>query len=98
MRIVAARPRGGRCRHRYPTKTLLGLVVTLGGGTLANPRSRCTSRLCQVRGISFGNLLCGVANLLNGTGATGVTGGAPAASGLQNILQQLLNLPALLNL
>lgn len=42
----------------------------------------------------LGNLLCGVANLLNGTGATS----APTTTGLLNILQQLLNVPTLSSL
>jgi hypothetical protein len=43
----------------------------------------------------LGNLLCGVANLLNGSG-TGL--GSASTSGLLNIVQQLLNLPSLLSL
>ena len=45
----------------------------------------------------LGNLLCSVANLLNGTGLTSpLTSGQLA--GLLNILQQLVNLPALAQL
>jgi hypothetical protein len=41
----------------------------------------------------LGNLVCGIANLLNGG-----TTGAGQLTGLLNILQQLLNVPALTSL
>jgi hypothetical protein len=44
----------------------------------------------------LGNLLCGVSNLLNGTGAS--TLGTQQITGLLNIVQQLLNVPGLLTL
>lgn len=44
----------------------------------------------------LGNLLCGVSNLLNGTGATGLLPSQTA--GLLNIAQQLLNVGSLLSL
>lgn len=44
----------------------------------------------------LGNLLCDVANLLNGT--TGATATPAQTTGLLNIVQQLVNLPGLLGL
>ena len=44
----------------------------------------------------LGNLLCNVANLLNGTG--GATPGAQEITGLLNFVQQLLSIPGLLTL
>ena len=44
----------------------------------------------------LGNLLCGVANLLNGTGATSLL--PSQITGLLNILQQFLNVSSLLTL
>ena len=41
----------------------------------------------------LGNLLCSVSNLLNGTGTSGLTSGE--LSGLLNIVNQLLGIPAL---
>lgn len=73
---------------------LLGLVVDLNQVNL---------NITAVPGAGnlLGNLLCGVANLLNGTGATGATGATPTGAtltGLLNIVQQLIGTPSLLTL
>lgn len=66
---------------------LLGLTVHLNQVVLdINAQSGAGNLL--------GNLLCSVANLLNGTGLTTPLSGAQL-TGLLNIVQQLLNVPAL---
>jgi hypothetical protein len=76
---------------------LLGLVVTLGGGSLANQPIVLDITAVPGSGNLLGNLLCGVSNLLNGTGATTpLTPGLTA--GLLNLVNSLLNVPALSSL
>jgi hypothetical protein len=72
---------------------LLGLKVTLGGGTAANQPIVLDITAVPGAGNLLGNLLCDVSNLLN-------SGGLPVqqVTGLLNILQQLLNSPGLLGL
>lgn len=65
---------------------LLGLHVTLNQVDL-------NVTAIPGAGNLLGNLLCGVANLLNGTGATGAN-----LTGLLNIVQQLTSTPGLLSL
>lgn len=72
---------------------LLGLVVTLGGGTLANQPIVLDITAVSGSGNLLGNLLCGVSNLLNGTGATPLTSSLTA--GLLNLVNSVLNTPAL---
>lgn len=72
---------------------LLGLVVTLGGGTLANQPIVLDITAVPGAGNLLGNLLCSVSNLLNGTGATPLTSSLTA--GLLNLVNTLLNTPAL---
>lgn len=76
---------------------LLGLVVTLGGGSLANQPIVLDITAVPGAGNLLGNLVCGVSNLLNGTGATTpLTPGVTA--GLLNLVNTLLNVPALSSL
>jgi hypothetical protein len=75
---------------------LLGLVVTLGGGAAANQPIVLDITAVSGPGNLLGNLLCGVANLLNGTGTTSLTSGLTA--GLLNLVNTLLGTPALLTL
>ncbi|HEY1508189.1 MAG TPA: hypothetical protein VGF93_04250 [Solirubrobacteraceae bacterium] len=72
---------------------LLGLHVTLGGGTLANQPIVLDITAQSGSGNLLGNLLCGVSNLLNGTGATTPTSGLTA--GLLNLVNTLLGTPGL---
>jgi hypothetical protein len=72
---------------------LLGLHVTLGGGTLANQPIVLDITAQSGAGNLLGNLLCGVSNLLNGTGATTLTSGLTA--GLLNLVNTLLGTPGL---
>jgi hypothetical protein len=72
---------------------LLGLVVTLGGGSLANQPIVLDITAVSGSGNLLGNLLCGVSNLLNGTGVTPLTSSLTA--GLLNLVNTLLNTPAL---
>jgi hypothetical protein len=72
---------------------LLGLVVTLGGGSLANQPIVLDITAVSGSGNLLGNLLCGVSNLLNGTGVTPLTSSLTA--GLLNLVNTLLNAPAL---
>ena len=75
---------------------LLGLVVTLGGGPMANQPIVLDITAVSGPGNLLGNLLCGVSNLLNGTGVTPLTSSLTA--GLLNLVNTLLNTPALTNL
>jgi hypothetical protein len=75
---------------------LLGLVVKLGGGTLANQPIVLDITAVSGSGNLLGNLLCGVSNLLNGTGVTGLTSGLTA--GLLNLVNTLLSNPAVSSL
>jgi hypothetical protein len=75
---------------------LLGLVVNLGGGAAANQPIVLDITAVQGPGNLLGNLLCGVANLLNGTGTTSLTSGLTA--GLLNLVNALLGTPGLLTL
>ena len=75
---------------------LLGVVVTLGGGSLANQPIVLDITAQSGSGNLLGNLLCGVSNMLNGTGATSLTSGL--TSGLLNLVNTLLSNPALGNL
>lgn len=72
---------------------LLGLVVTLGGGSLANQPIVLDITAVSGRGNLLGNLVCSVSNLLNGTGVTPLTSSLTA--GLLNLVNTLLNTPAL---
>jgi hypothetical protein len=72
---------------------LLGLHLTLGGGTLANQPIVLDLTAVSGSGNLLGNLLCGVSNLLNGTGATTLTSGLTA--GLLNLVNTLLGTPGL---
>jgi hypothetical protein len=72
---------------------LLGLVVTLGGGSAANQPIVLDITALSGSGNLLGNLLCGVSNLLNGTGATPLTSSLTA--GLLNLVNSLLSTPAL---
>jgi hypothetical protein len=72
---------------------LLGLHVTLGGGTLANQPIVLDITAQSGAGNLLGNLLCGVSNLLNGTGATTLTSGL--TTGLLNLVNTLLGTPGL---
>ena len=65
---------------------LLGLNVTLNQVVLDITAIPGAGNL-------LGNLLCSVSNLLNGTGTSGLTSGE--LSGLLNIVNQLLGIPAL---
>jgi hypothetical protein len=75
---------------------LLGVVVTLGGGSLANQPIVLDITAVSGTGNLLGNLVCGVSNLLNGTGLTGLTSGLTA--GLLNLVNTLLSNPALSSL
>jgi hypothetical protein len=75
---------------------LLGVVVTLGGGSLANQPIVLDVTAVSGTGNLLGNLVCGVSNLLNGTGLTGLTSGLTA--GLLNLVNTLLSNPALSSL
>ena len=72
---------------------LLGLVVKLGGGPMSNQPIVLDITAVSGPGNLLGNLLCGVSNLLNGTGVTSLTSGLTA--GLLNLVNTLLNTPAL---
>lgn len=72
---------------------LLGLHVTLGGGAMANQPIVLDITAVSGSGNLLGNLLCGVSNLLNGTGATSLTSGLTA--GLLNLVNSVLTTPAL---
>lgn len=72
---------------------LLGLHLTLGGGTLANQPIVLDLTALSGPGNLLGNLLCGVSNLLNGTGTTTLTSGLTA--GLLNLVNSLLGTPGL---
>jgi hypothetical protein len=72
---------------------LLGLVVTLGGGSLANQPIVLDITAVSGSGNLLGNLLCSVSNLLNGTGVTPLTSSLTA--GLLNLFNTLLTSPAL---
>jgi hypothetical protein len=72
------------------------LVVKLGGGTLANQPIVVDITAVSGSGNLLGNLLCGVSNLLNGTGATRLTPGL--TTGLLNLVNTLLSNPALTSL
>ncbi len=72
---------------------LLGLVVTLGGGSLANQPIVLDITAVSGSGNLLGNLLCSVSNLLNGTGVTPLT--SSLTTGLLNLVNTLLNSPAL---
>lgn len=72
---------------------LLGLNVTLGGGAAANQPIVLDITAVSGQGKLLGNLLCGVSNLLNGTGTTPLTSSLTA--GLLNLVNSLLNTPAL---
>jgi hypothetical protein len=72
---------------------LLGLVVTLGGGSLANQPIVLDINALSGSGNLLGNLLCSVSDLLNGTGVTPLTSSLTA--GLLNLVNSLLNAPAL---
>ena len=76
---------------------LLGLNVTLGGGTLANQPIVLDITAQSGSGALLGNLLCGVSNLLNGTGATSLTSGLTPGltAGLLNLVNSLLGTPGL---
>ena len=74
---------------------LLGLVVHLGGGAAANQPIVLDITAVQGSGNLLGNLLCSVANLLNGTGVTSLTSGSGLTSGLLNLVNSLLGTPAL---
>ena len=91
----------GKRRHRRivlgPVNlNLLGLVVTLGGGPMANQPIVLDITAVSGPGNLLGNLLCGVSNLLNGPGTTSLTSGLTA--GLLNLVNSLLNTPGLLRL
>lgn len=75
---------------------LLGLVVTLGGGTLANQPIVLDITAVPGAGNLLGNLLCDVSNLLNGSGTTALTPSLTA--GLLNLVNNLLGTPALASL
>jgi hypothetical protein len=72
---------------------LLGLVVTLGGGTLANQPIVLDITAVPGPGNLLGNLLCGVSNLLNGTGVSSLSSNLTA--GLLSLVNSLLGTPAL---
>lgn len=59
---------------------LLGLVVTLGGERRRTQPIGLDITAVQGSGNLLGNLLCGVTNLLNGTGVTPSTSGADHGS------------------
>lgn len=75
---------------------LLGLVVTLGGGSLANQPIVLDITAVPGSGNLLGNLLCSVSNLLNGTGVTPLT--SSLTTGLLNLVNTLLGNPALASL
>jgi hypothetical protein len=75
---------------------LLGLVVTLGGGSAANQPIVLDITAMSGSGNLLGNLVCSVSGLLNGTGATPLT--SSLTTGLLNLLNTLLNNPALSSL
>ena len=72
---------------------LLGLHVTLGGGALANQPIVLDITANSGPGNLLGNLLCGVSNLLNGSGTTSLTSSLTA--GLLNLVNTLLGTPGL---
>ena len=78
---------------------LLGLHVTLGGGALANQPIVLDITAVSGPGNLLGNLLCGVSNLLNGTGilnGIGTTSLTPGlTAGLLNLVNTLLSNPGL---
>jgi hypothetical protein len=76
---------------------LLGLVVHLGGGAAANQPIVLDITAQQGSGNLLGNLLCSVANLLNGTGTTPLTSSPTSGltAGLLNLVNSLLGTPAL---
>jgi hypothetical protein len=76
---------------------LLGLVVHLGGGAAANQPIVLDIAAQQGSGNLLGNLLCSVANLLNGTGTTPLTSSLTSGltAGLLNLVNSLLGTPAL---
>jgi hypothetical protein len=72
---------------------LLGLKAALGGGPQHNQPIVLDITAVSGAGNLLGNLLCGVSNLLNGTGTTPLT--SSVTPGLLNLANTLLSTPAL---
>jgi hypothetical protein len=77
---------------------LLGLKLTLGGGAAANQPIVLDLTAVSGPGNLLGNLLCGVSNLLNGTGTSTTPLTSDLTAGLLNLVNTLLATPALTSL